>query len=473
MPRLAFVEHGKYTFVREIGRGASGAVWLARDTVLGRDVAIKRVGQAPDGGEPEQERADREARLAASLSHPHVVAVHDMYQADGFYWMVMEYVAGPTLSALVRETGPLPPDRAAHLIAQVAYALDAAHRAGFVHRDVKPSNVLVGPGDHALLTDFGIARGFEDASLTRTGLVTGSPAYLSPEVAQGRPATPASDAWALGATLYHLLAGHPPYEVADNLLGTMYRIVHEEPPRPPGAGWLAEVLEHTMATDPDVRWSMAEVRTVLARGPVAGSVSDALRPAAVRGSRRTDEETRERTAVVQVVDSLDGNENPATPPPRRHVLRWALAGAAVVAASVFAFTLGAQNGGDEPRGGPVAAPNTVPKPAPAVSGSPETVTEAELVDFVTDYLETVIAAPRVTWERLTPDFQVESNGFTSYRDFWSTIAEAEVLSVRADADTMTVSYQVRYTMQDGDRQRDRVTLRLVQEGDGLLISGEA
>lgn len=440
------MKHGKYTFVREIGRGASGSVWLARDTVLGRDVAIKRVGQAPDGEGVQRERADREARLAASLSHQHVVAVHDLFEEDGTYWLVMEYVDGPSLSELVRREGPLAPDRAARLLAQVADALAAAHRAGFVHRDVKPSNILVSPGDHALLTDFGIARAFEDASLTRTGLVTGSPAYLSPEVAQGRPATPASDVWALGATLYHLLAGHPPYETGDNLLGTMYRIVHEDPPRLPRAGWLGRVLELTMATDAAARISMTQLRDELERTATA-----------------------ERTAASPVVATSS-----AAPGRKRagRTVVGVLALLVVVAASVFAFSLGLRDGDGNPSPRtPVAAPNTVPDTS--TTQTPQPVTEEEMVAFVTDYLKTVTETPRVTWERLTPDFQVASNGFTAYRDFWSGISQAELLSAQADTDTMTVSYTVRYTLRDGGQQRDDVTLRLVEDQQGLLIDGEA
>src|SRR5690606_17219080 len=179
------------------------------------------------------------------------------------YWLVMELVEGPTLSQLVRERGPLPGPEAARLLAQVAEALTTAHRAGIVHRDVKPPNILATPHGHAKLTDFGIAKGADDTSHTMTGLVTGSPAYLAPEVATGSPATPASDVWSLGATLYHLLAGRPPYDVGDNVLSTMYRIVHEDPPRLPGRGRLNEILERTMAMDPEHRWTMDQVHDAL------------------------------------------------------------------------------------------------------------------------------------------------------------------------------------------------------------------
>src|SRR4051812_36947212 len=160
-----------------------GAVWLARDEVLGRPVALKRVGFGPGGSEPDLERAEREARLAARLNHPHVVAIYDLVEDGEDRWLVMEYVAGVTLAALVRRDGALSPDQAAPVVRQSADALAAAHSAGIVHRDVKPSNILVGADGQVKLSDFGIARAQADASLTQTGLVTGSPAYLAPEIA--------------------------------------------------------------------------------------------------------------------------------------------------------------------------------------------------------------------------------------------------------------------------------------------------
>ncbi len=262
---------GRYSLEAEVGRGGMGVVWRGEDQVLGREVALKRIGASHGDASLDLARAEREARLAASLNHPHVVAVFDLVSDGDEQWLVMEYVPSTTLAQLVRQSGPLSPDAAANVLRQAADALAAAHRAGIVHRDVKPSNILVTPHGQVKLSDFGIARASADATLTQTGMVTGSPAYLSPEVAMGRPATPASDVWALGATLYHALTGQPPYEVHGNLMGALYQIVHEEPPRPPGAGWLRPLLERTMATEAGDRWSMDQVREFLASGPAAGT----------------------------------------------------------------------------------------------------------------------------------------------------------------------------------------------------------
>ena len=148
----------RYTLDREIGRGGMGAVWLGRDEVLGREVALKRIGMMPGGTSPDLGRAEREARLAARLNHPHVVAVFDLVLEDEQQWLVMEYVEGVTLSELVSRDGALTPDEASPLLEQAADALAAAHDAGIVHRDVKPSNILVTPQGQVKLSDFGIAR---------------------------------------------------------------------------------------------------------------------------------------------------------------------------------------------------------------------------------------------------------------------------------------------------------------------------
>src|SRR4051812_42658413 len=247
---------GRYTLEAEVGRGGMGAVWRGRDEVLGRTVALKKIGVAPGGITPDAMRAEREAKLAARLNHANVVAVFDLVEeptpdGDSQQWLVMEYVEGTDLAQLIRARGRLSPDEAAPILAQAASALAAAHGAGIVHRDVKPSNILVAPDGQVKLNDFGIARTATDPSLTQTGLVTGSPAYLSPEVASGQQANPASDVWSWGATLFHTLEGHPPYQVKDNLLGALYRIVHEEPPQALTAGWLAPALTATMTRDVD------------------------------------------------------------------------------------------------------------------------------------------------------------------------------------------------------------------------------
>lgn len=457
---------GRYALVREIGRGGMGAVWLGRDEVLGRDVALKRIGVAPGGGTPDLERAEREARLAARLNHPHVVAVYDLVTEDDVQWLVMEYVEGTTLAALVQRDGALLPEVAAGLLRQAADALAAAHGAGIVHRDVKPSNILVTPDGQVKLSDFGIARAEADASLTQTGLVTGSPAYLSPEVATGQQATSASDVWSLGATAFYTLAGRPPYEVGDNVLGTMYRIVHEDPPRLTNAGWLAPMLESTMTTDPTQRWSMERVREFLAGGPTTAPPLEA---------------TRAMTAVPPAPPpTTPVPPVPAPVPAAAHRSRGGpvaigLAVAVIVVLALIAWALGT-SGDDDQDPGADPSPTRSGKPsAPQTSETSETpqdVTADGMENFVETYLATVTTDQKAAWDMLTPAFQDASGGFGQYQKFWRGFTSADMLSSEADPESMQIAYAVEYQRTDGSKVQDQVTLTLEGTDDAYLIADE-
>ncbi|GAA1543191.1 serine/threonine-protein kinase [Nocardioides humi] len=424
---------GRYTLEREIGRGANGAVWSAYDEVLGRRVALKRLGSASGLGS-DAVRAEREARLAAQLGHPSVVAVYDLVTTDGGAWLVMEYVDGRALSTVVRDA-PLSPDDAAALLAPVADALAQAHALGIVHRDVKPSNILAGP-EGAKLTDFGIARGSDDATLTRTGLVTGSPAYLAPEVATGGHATPASDVWSLGATLVHLLTGRPPYHRDDRdngPLAVVYRIAHEDPPVVPDAEWLGPLLARAMAKDPQSRPAMAEVRDHLAGTAVVAERTTEL-PAAppARGGNRS------RAGVVA-------------------------AAAAVVVVLVVAVLLLRPDGDD----GTPAARSTATSSSPAAP-SPTAPTADRLTTFAQEYVDTAHSDPAQGFAMLTPAYQAASPG---YADFWGAMRNPTILDVTADPAAMTVTYRYSYGLPGKGRVTERVTLRLVEQDGVLLIDG--
>ncbi|MBZ5740995.1 serine/threonine-protein kinase [Nocardioides mangrovi] len=459
---------GRYVLDREIGRGGMGAVWLGTDEVLGRQVALKRVGMGPGGATPDLERAEREARLAARLNHPHVVAIYDLVEDGDERWLVMEYVAGVTLAALVRSEGPLPNERAAAIVRQAADALAAAHAAGIVHRDVKPSNILVGPDGQVKLSDFGIARAQADASLTQTGLVTGSPAYLAPEVASGQQATAASDMWSLGATLYHSLAGQAPYEVGDNVLGALYRIVHEEPPRLAGAGWLDPLLRATMATDPHQRWTSAQVRDYLATGPSAAAALPVPAAAPVA------ETPTLRTLTIPPAAPPPAAP-PVTPPPRERRGRGAVAilavAAIVVAVALVAWL--ALRGDDTPAETGTDKPTRSASSGPATSGTSQAaVTEDGMENFVEDYLATVTTDPHAAWQQLTPDFQAQSGNFGQYQKFWRTISTADMTSAQADPESKQITYTVEYQHPDGSKTSDEVTLTLEGTDGDYLIAAE-
>jgi eukaryotic-like serine/threonine-protein kinase len=469
---------GRYDPEREIGRGGTGAVWLARDTVLGREVALKRIGLLPGADSPDVRRAEREARLAARLNHPHVVAVFDLVEDGADTWLVMEYVEGITLSALIKTDGALIPDEAAPLVRQAADALTAAHAAGIVHRDVKPSNMMVTREGEVKLTDFGIARAEADASLTQTGLVTGSPAYLAPEVASGASATEASDVWSLGATLYHALAGHPPYDVTQNLMGALFKIVNEEPPRLADPGWLGPALEHTMCREPRGRWSMAQVRDFLDQGrdvtihPAPfGAIGD-------DGTRVLQPTPSEPVAVppVAIHPQLDGAPDAAPRTPRRRARRspwpWVAAAAVVVALGAMAFAV--WSGLRDPStvastSGPTATSTTR---ASADTGKPAPTRAQEMERFLETYLATVTTDRHTAWAMLTPAYQRASGGFEGYDGFWSTIASAAPRNVTADPAAMTVTYDVDYVKANGERTTEHHTLQLVPDGSSYLINDQ-
>jgi serine/threonine protein kinase len=474
---------GRYTLEREIGRGGMGAVWLGLDEVLNRAVALKRIGMMPGGSSPDLERAEREARLAARLNHPHVVAVFDLVTEDDQQWLVMEYVEGVTLSQLVSRDGALTPDKASPLIGQAADALAAAHAAGIVHRDVKPSNMLVTPQGQVKLSDFGIARAEADASLTQTGLVTGSPAYLAPEVASGETATDASDVWSLGATLFHALSGRPPYEVGNNLMGALYRIVHEEPPRLVNAGWLGPLLEATMTREPQDRWSMAQVRDYLETGPAGTVVRPA--PSTVPGADpgRTQVMSRAVPPVAPAPTPAEP-QPPAQPRKRGGALLPALvAVAAALVVGLLAWAVLSNDDGSadrtsaEPTGSPApsspsSSPSATESASPSPSASPRPTADG-IETFIEDYLATVTSNPRQAFAMLTPSFQEASGGLSGYQSFWNTIASAEPTSVSADPGSLTVDYTVDYTREDGSTATDEVSLQLVFEDGRYLIAGES
>lgn len=250
---------GRYKTVRLIGRGGMGSVWQAKDALLGRQVAVKQIGALPGETEREAERAMREARSAAALNHPNMVALYDAIKHEGEPWLVMEYVSGPTLAAWVREHGPLEPEAVAEIGARLASGLAAAHRAGIVHRDIKPANVFMADDGEPKIGDFGTARGASDDDLTLAGVVTGTPSYMAPEVADGGEHAEAADVWALGATLYFAVEGQDAYPGSGNALATLRTIATKPPRTPERAGLLEPVLAQMLSHTPSRRGSMHEV----------------------------------------------------------------------------------------------------------------------------------------------------------------------------------------------------------------------
>ncbi|MGW5606819.1 serine/threonine-protein kinase [Streptomyces sp. NPDC003753] len=256
---------GRYRLTERLGSGGMGTVWRAVDELMERDVAVK---QPHLPGDPEDEahrraahRLYREARAAARVEHPAAVSIHDVIVEDGCPWIVMELVRGESLADALRR-GPLPAEEAARIGLAVVGALDAAHRVGIVHRDVKPANVLLGPRGRVVLTDFGIAHVQDEESLTVTGEFVGSLEFIAPERMSGRSAGPASDLWSLGVLLYAAVEGSSPFR-RTTVESTLAAILATDPPEPRQAGRLGPLIARLLVKEPERRPDAEEVGAVL------------------------------------------------------------------------------------------------------------------------------------------------------------------------------------------------------------------
>jgi eukaryotic-like serine/threonine-protein kinase len=286
---------GRYRTEALLATGGMGEVWAARDLLLDRAVAVKLLGRALAGDSRAAERLRREARAAGRLDHPNIARVLDLGEHDGRPYLVMELLDGESLAARIDRTGQLPPAEAAGIVAAVADALEAAHQAGVVHRDVKPGNVFLTSSGEVKVLDFGIAWCVNDAALT-TGELLGTAAYLAPERVLGHRATPAADIYALGVVLYELLAGHRPF-AGDSEVELAMAHVNAAPPllsevapsTPPN---LVAACHHALAKDPTSRpASAAELARLVRAGgagacathplPVAGAATIPTRPLGV------------------------------------------------------------------------------------------------------------------------------------------------------------------------------------------------
>jgi serine/threonine protein kinase len=294
-------------------------VWRAHDERLGREVAVKQL-RAPLGMSSAQieqahSRARREARIAARLQHPHAVALYDVVDHEGRPCLVMEYVPSRSLSEVLADGAALTPADVGRIGAQVASALMAAHEAGIVHRDIKPGNILIsesGSGS-VKLTDFGISRASGDVTVTTTGEMLGTPAYISPEVAQGHAADTASDVFSLGATLYAALEGTAPFGTGPTAMALLLRIVHGEIRQPEHTGAVADTVMWMLAHDPAARPSMQQAVRELESATDAADSTDSVLP--VPGAPdRVGETVVSQRAVSPLRRLTDRHRRPPRPP---------------------------------------------------------------------------------------------------------------------------------------------------------------
>nr|WP_281371580.1 serine/threonine-protein kinase [Petropleomorpha daqingensis] len=484
----------------QIGGGGMGTVWVARDELLGRDVAVKQVlppaNADPHEAEQQRQRALREGRIAARLTHPHAISVYDVAVEAGQPWLVMEYLPSRSLAAVLAEDGLLRVDQVAQIGAQVADALAATHAAGIVHRDVKPANVLIGEGPRVeglvKITDFGISHASGDVTLTQTGQITGTPAFLSPEVAQGHEPTPASDVFSLAATLYTCLEGAPPFGMQGNSLQQLHKVASGQIDPPQRCGALTRPLLAMLAADPAARPSMLEVRDELAS--LVARDGDTTTVLMARTDLRSS--GPQRTQTLPPVPSTTPQPAAAPPPPppaerRRRGGLWILIGALVaLVLLVGGIWLGTRgDGGASASQGTTSssaastsssssapttesqAPTTTSEPPPTTSSAPPAAGDVKAKDvekFLRDYHALVVRDPEAAWQRTGPTLR-NSISEQNYVAFWSRFKDVKLSDVHAEDGSLTATGQLEFRGQDGSRQTEQHQFTLVVGDDGQLL----
>ena len=338
-PQSQRLIQNRYALQRALGRGGMGVVWLAEDSVLQRNVAVKEMEFPP--GVPAEEidslkkRVMREARAAGRLNHPNVTTIFDVVTDDAGTWIVMEYVDAPTLTEVVGHDGPLSVERTVGIGQALVGALEAAHAAGIVHRDVKPGNVMVKENGNVKLADFGVAAIQGDPKITVTGLIIGSPSYMAPEQAKEGVSGPASDLWGLGATLYYAVEGRPPFDKGA-AIPTLTAVTYEPPEPMQRGGALAPIIERLLDKDPDARPTTGELRTLL--DEVATAPTPEPAPTWFWDNQATPSPAAAPTAVVEHV-SDEAVEQADIRPARTRRSAWPWVIAAAVLLLIAGLTL--------------------------------------------------------------------------------------------------------------------------------------
>ena len=515
---------GRYRLISRLGSGAMGVVWRAHDERLGRTVALKQlrapIGLSSTQIEQAHGRARREARIAARLQHPNAVAVYDVVEHEGRPCLVMEYVPSRSLAQVLAD-GALPPAEVASIGAQLASALMAAHEAGIVHRDIKPGNILISDGGSVKLTDFGISRASGDVTVTATGEMLGTPAYISPEVAQGRAAGVASDVFSLGATLYAALEDTPPFGLGSNAMALLLRIVNGEIRQPEHTGALVDTVMWMLSHDPDDRPSMARVRRELESATeetVTVIPAPAPAPSPSPSPSREDRVDEVASAPAAAVEAsevpkaskADARQAsrasaPTTPtptgPPRRSRFRLLpvtlLAVTAVITAGVVAAITVHSNAHGSATPPPatthtsqaaavVATHTNTSSATPASSATASTSTSAsaststspastaqQLTSAITHYYQLVPGNLDQAWGYLTADYQQNTaRGEANYKQFWGQIQSVSLSDLVANPPS-TVVVTLTYVYKNGQTVQESTRFGLVEQGGTWKIASSS
>ena len=498
---------GRYRLVDRIAVGGMGVVWEGRDELLDRRVAVKQVLIQPGLSEADallaRHRVIREARITARLHHPHAVTIYDVVDDGDYPCLIMQFVPSSSLTGLLRERGTLPPAQVGRIGADLAAALDAAHEVGIVHRDVKPGNVLITDDGSAKLTDFGISHAVGDVTLTSTGMVSGTPAYLAPEVARGGTSDLAADVFSLGATMYAALEGTPPFGLDPNPMAVLHRVASGQMIPPQRSGPLTPLLLRMMAPAPADRPTMSEVSRTLtlpsadARGPASSPPGESVAARTLPVSRSELPAAEPRTAEPRAREKPMVAPRPRPSAPgksrrRRLPTGAVLAVVGVVLAAALAAGFFLVNRGDGGQGvvaatsaqdqAGVTASQTLESPTPSTdsdqtqatgTGSAAAETAAELAAAVTGYYALMPANTDAGWVLLTPSFQSGiAQDRAYYNSFWGGVQRVVATDVTGSPPD-GVEATITYYFTDGRVSVERTEFRLVRDGGVLKIDSSS
>ncbi len=453
----------RYALESRIATGGMGEVWRGRDTILGRPVAVKLLKAEYADDARFRQRFEIEAQHAASLHHPGIAGVFDFGGSaplDGSQtplpYLVMELVEGQPLSDLLRPSAPMDPEVARDLLAQAAEALGAAHRAGIVHRDVKPGNLIVTPDRRVKVTDFGIARAAEGMALTETGQVLGTPAYISPEQAEGVQATSASDVYSLGVVAYECLVGRRPF-VADTAVATAVAHLRQPVPEIPAhvPAPLAAVVTRALSKQPSERYADGSAFAVALRDPAsAGAPASASAPAQTQVLPLTPAAGASAVGSTQVLH---------TPPPpggsrRTNWIPWALLAAVLLVGGLIIAQLGtAADTNDQPADKPTptqSSRNQTESPTPTTPSPTPTPTETAIEVVEGDYLGADVGDVESALRDL--GLQVSTKQVDNPGDqIEDSVAGVSPSGRLLEGDTVTVSYWGKARGKDPDKGPDK------------------
>ncbi|MFI2477270.1 protein kinase [Nocardia xishanensis] len=501
-----------YRLVERIGSGGTGVVWRATDERLRRSVAIKQIHIKASLPEAEREvtrqRAIREARNAARFQHPNAIVVFDITEHEGDPCLVMEYLKSRSLAAVLSAQGTLPLTQVARIGEQVASALIAAHQASIVHRDVKPGNILLDDHGTVKITDFGISRAAGDVTLTETGLICGTAAYLAPEVARGADPTPAADVFSLGATLFHALEGEPPYGASANPLAVLYAAANGQVSEPRNAGQATDFLLALLNPNPEERPSMRVARDTLAAFADSAAVPAGFVPASEAFARQSasDAATRAlRNPVPQPTHQPTERHARPLPPPqhaaahpntaahprtatqprpasssggkRRAVLIGGVVGAVVAVAALLIGSLNqAESNSPSAQATPPSASATATggatTTAPALGRTPSagTVEWGPAGQLIVNFYNN----PSGSWSLLTPAAQKAYGGEQAFREYWGSriVDTFSGINAATGSNNPDGSVDMRLANLTVEGESKQLVLRVVDSGGRLQIDSE-